>query len=175
MESLHKAPQQLAWVDLGKWQYELRYDKRLFASMQWRKLSGSLASGKTRDGQWTFKRNGFFRPYLTVRAEGSERDLMTLRKAGREEIAVGSTGGIYYWGKSGRRKKEYAFFDKKRNLIAAFTFERKMFKRSGGVFLGAAASRCADLGMLILLGWHRLMLAAIDEESSAGAVIVAMG
>ena len=48
--------------------YELRGDDQVVATLEWEKLIGSLATARTADGAWTFKRSGFLTPMVTVRA-----------------------------------------------------------------------------------------------------------
>ena len=55
--------------------YQLKWRDEVLASLSFRSRTGTLATGKTAEGSWTFKRVGFLNPRITVRAVGSEEDL----------------------------------------------------------------------------------------------------
>ncbi|HEY0722558.1 MAG TPA: hypothetical protein VGD41_00915, partial [Pyrinomonadaceae bacterium] len=54
--------QELEWVQpsVFKMQYELRAGDELAATLRFRSSFGSLATGESADGCWTFKRIGFW-------------------------------------------------------------------------------------------------------------------
>ena len=55
--------------------FELRIGDEVLATLRWETNFGSLATAETAEGRWTFKRVGFWRPKVTVRAAGSDADL----------------------------------------------------------------------------------------------------
>lgn len=55
--------------------YELRHDEEIVATLSFRSAFGSLATARSADGAWTFKRVGFFQTRATVRAENEQADL----------------------------------------------------------------------------------------------------
>jgi hypothetical protein len=78
MEKLrHGSINSLTWVQLrgpGR-EFELKSGDLVFATLKWEKLFGSLATAATAEGAWTFKRVGFFKPSITIRALGSEQNV----------------------------------------------------------------------------------------------------
>ena len=82
----------LTWEPSGPRTYELRREDETLARLEWQSACGSLALGECALGCWTFKRMGFFHPYVTVRPAGAPGDLATLRterRATRLEFADG--------------------------------------------------------------------------------------
>lgn len=55
--------------------YELRSGAEVVATLSFGSALGSLATARSADGAWTFKRVGFWRAMATVRAEGATVDL----------------------------------------------------------------------------------------------------
>ena len=72
---------ELRWVQPHALQreFELRSGEHTAGTLAFRSAFGSLASATTDEGQWTFKRVGFWRSHVTVRAAGSDTDLAVFR------------------------------------------------------------------------------------------------
>ncbi len=77
MEKLrHRSSNSLTWFQLhgpGR-EFELKANDLVYATLKWEKLFGSLATAVTAEGDWTFKRVGFFKPSITIRVPGSEQN-----------------------------------------------------------------------------------------------------
>ena len=67
--------QELLWIQPAarKREHELRAGDDAVATLRFR--SGSLADAEAAGGHWTFKRQGFWHPRVTVRIPGSDDDL----------------------------------------------------------------------------------------------------
>src|SRR5262245_57158100 len=59
--------------------YDLTDGADLVATLTFRSAFGSFATGTSADGSWTFKRQGFFHPTVTIRREGQDVDLAIFR------------------------------------------------------------------------------------------------
>jgi len=195
MTAAFTPPQQLLWTEDGARRWDL-YDNNIrYATLQWNKSFGSLATGESVDGRWTFKRCGFFRPYITVRIAGNEAiaaqqtraggttstsaepDLAVMRSIGRGEAEIQfANGRKYYWRATKRRRRERGIYDQQGRLLVATLFERRFFTAKGSVTLETDAPGCTELSVLCLLAWHRLVLEDSDEQDAmAGAVVAVMG
>jgi len=73
--------QQIEWVQPRalKMQYELRADSELVATLRFRSLFGSFATGESADGCWTFKRVGFCQTRVTIRPCGGDSDIASFK------------------------------------------------------------------------------------------------
>src|SRR5688500_301806 len=58
-----------------KREFELRSGTDVVATLAFRSFFGSSATVRSGDGSWTFKRVGFWRPRVRIRAEKSAQDL----------------------------------------------------------------------------------------------------
>ena len=72
MKSLDDAKSKsFKWEQSGKLASRLVGDGEVAATLTWARSWGSLATGKSGDSEWTFKRLGLLRPKVTVRETGS--------------------------------------------------------------------------------------------------------
>ena len=55
--------------------WELMAGEETVASLKFEKMSGSLATAVSADGEWTFKRSGFLNVRVHLRRVGSEQDI----------------------------------------------------------------------------------------------------
>jgi len=76
-------------------EYELRDGDDRVASLRFRSSFGTLATGESADGCWTFKRVGFWQTRATIRARGSD----SIWLCSRTIHGVGRHTGISRWRK----------------------------------------------------------------------------
>ena len=159
--------------------HELRSDGGLYATLKWKKMFGSLASGECSEGRFTFKRAGFLRPSVTVRREGSESNLATMRFSSGSVImnaAFGLSGVLEF--EAGHKfafnrlsfwKSRWAFVDE--NGIPLVIFDRKMKgKPSANVTINFDFRRISYIHILLLLGWYVVILDYEEAEATMGLV-----
>lgn len=58
--------------------FELRLQEDLIGTIRFPKLTGTIAEVRFLDQTWTFKRMGFWHPYVSIRKQGSTEDHMRL-------------------------------------------------------------------------------------------------
>ena len=80
----------LVWTkpDWRTLRYELHHGGACIATLGFRSAAGSLATGESEDGCWTFKRTGFWQTRATVRQCGSNDDV------GAVDLGVWTSGGV---------------------------------------------------------------------------------
>ena len=102
----------LIWAPVGRRSYQLSAGDDLVATLDWATSTGSLATGEAADGNWTFKRVGFFRPSVTVRDRGGPHDLAVMRKVkGVGLVMEFAAGPRFTWALTRERRREVAFHD----------------------------------------------------------------
>jgi hypothetical protein len=81
LETADLVGKELEWVQPSalKMEFELRADDETAATLRFRSSLGSLATAESGDGCWTFKRVGFWRTRVTIRACDGETDLAVFR------------------------------------------------------------------------------------------------
>jgi hypothetical protein len=164
----------LTWIAVGARSYQLDADGDLVATLDWRSRSGSLARGEASDGAWTFKRAGFFRPYVTVRAADGQTDLALLRRRTRREgILRFRDGREFHWRPSRIRRRQMAFVTTANETLFTLLPRRRKRKRIGEVEIAPGMSQVRELSLLALVGWYFTVL-QLDEEDEMIAVTVAI-
>lgn len=151
--------------------FELRGDGAVVATLEWEKLFGSLATARTADGTWTFKRGGFLTPIVTVRAPGSEKDLavLTVVWGGGGDLAIAGTR-TYAWKRRGFWSGQWGFEWIDGGHILHFEPKFSIAKRKAELHLEPAAHAVPELPLLATLGWYLLILMAQDEASSVAII-----
>lgn len=165
----------LSWVPVGRRSYQLQGGDELVATLDWSRARGSLARGEAADGIWTFKRAGFLRPRVTVRIEGSEADLAILSLGrGRESRLDFSDGRRFTWGATRTQRRRMAFANAAGETVLSLLPRARRFEYHADVEIGPGKRGLAELSLLALLGWYRLVL-QIEEDAALAASVAATG
>ena len=146
---------ELKWVQPRalRMEYELRSGKELVATLRFRSSGDSLATAKSADGCWTFKRVGFWQNRTTVRSCVSEAEIALFRKdtwkaGGRLEM------------QDGRKLPVSTNFCETRYEIRSESGEPLIRYRTRGVLrLGARmeilpGAELPELPWMSMLGWY---------------------
>jgi hypothetical protein len=143
------------------------------ATLEFRSMLGSLATAETADGTWTFKRVGFWKPSVTVRAADSEAEVATFRN---NTWSAGGTlelpDGRRYPANSNFWMTSFEFKNENQETLVRYTRMRGVFHRAASVEIGAAGARLAELPWLVALGWY-LSIMMQDDASGAAAAAAA--
>jgi hypothetical protein len=166
------AGEELLWVQpaAGRREHELRAGDDVVATLRFQR--GSLADAEAEGHHWTFKRQGFWQPRVTVRVAGSEADLAVFRPhwagGGTLELADGRTVNLHaanFW------QSEWVWQEKDQPLIL-FKGRHGLIKAKGAVEIQPGAAGRPDVALLVLLGWYLILLHA-DDTASSGALVAA--
>ena len=167
---------ELDWVQPArtKQAFELRSGDEVVGTLVWARMS--LAAGETADGSWTFKREGFWHPRVTVRLAGSEDNIAqfspnwggggTLDVVGRPQLRFGSAN---FW------HSQWDWMDPADKPLVQFKSRQGFFKLEGQVEIEPQAIASPDAPLLVVLGWYLLVLFARDAAASSGATVAVMG
>ena len=152
-------------------EYELRSEADLLGHLRFEKSCGSLASAQVDSQSWTFKREGFLNPRVTVRAPNSEANVAVFRPNWTGSGVVEFLDGhnvqwrcANFWG------SEWCFFRAETPLIR-FKHHGGILKVSASLEIALAQETSADLPLLAAFGWYLMLLAA--EDATITAVTVA--
>lgn len=90
--------------------YELLANGKSVGTLSWMKALGTLAEGTIGGTRYTFKRSGFWKPYVTVRIGDSLQDeaRMDLHWM-NDSILVFRGGARFTWGMTSMWRQEWAF------------------------------------------------------------------
>jgi hypothetical protein len=160
---------EMKWTQPGafKMHYELHAGDELAATLRFRSSFGSLATGESADGCWTFKRVGFLRTWVTIRVCGEEADNAVFRNnawsgGGALELADGSkflvTTNLWQTNLEFKTESEETLLQ---------------FRRAGLIHLSALveikpeAIGLAELPWMMMLGWYLIVMMNMDAAASA--------
>lgn len=117
---------------------------------------GSLAKGMTAHGEWTFKREGFLHPRITVRKTGTDSNCgaLTLSANGNGKLAL-AWGEDFNFITGGWLQSHWSF---SRNVLEIVRFSRD--GSSADVEVINPVVNVETLSVLVLLGWYAPLLAA---------------
>jgi hypothetical protein len=129
--------------------------------------SGSLAKGETTHGEWTFKREGFLHPRITVRKTGSDNNCgaLVLSANGNGKLSL-AWGEEFTFATGGWLQSDWSF---KRGPVEIVRFSRDGSSADVEILNPAVAPE--TLSVLVLLGWYAPLLAA-DEAAVIASTVV---
>jgi hypothetical protein len=169
------AGEELLWVQPAarRREHELRAGDDVVATLRFQR--GSLADAEAEGHHWTFKRQGFWQPRVTVRVSGSDADVAVFRPrwagGGTLEFADGHSVDLRsanFW------QSEWVWQEKDQPLIL-FKGRHGLIKAKGAVEIQPAGAARPDAPLLVLLGWYLILLHADDASASAAAVAATSG
>lgn len=147
--------------------FDLKYSEEVLASLKFKNSFGSLAIGKVAEGEWSFKRQGFLKTYVTVRASGKEDNVAvfhnnTWSEGGTLEFANGKKfqANSNFW------HSKFEFTDEDGNPIIRFT-NIGGFKLHAEMEILAPARSLPEMPWMVLLGWYLTVMNSRDGEMVA--------
>ena len=172
------AGSELLWVQpsILKQSFELRAGDEVVGTLVFQR--SSLAAAETSDHRWTFKREVFWRPQVTVRVADSEQNLAVFHPSwsggGQLELADGQVLGFsaanfwhtqWAW-KTADGKSSVAFHSKQGFLKSGAQVEISPPQSQGGADEGGDGQL---LSLEVVLGWYLLVLFARDATTASSA------
>jgi hypothetical protein len=168
------AGQELIWSQPAatRRSYELRAGDQVIATL--RRERGSLAEAEAAEGRWTFKREGFWHPRVTVRKAGSDENIAvfnpswmgggTLERSGKPPLRFKAAN---FW------RSQWDWEADESSPLLHFKSRHGLLKTQGTLEIAGGAAGEPDLGLLALLGWYLLLLFAEEAAAASSAAVVA--
>jgi hypothetical protein len=148
-----------------KMEYELRAGEELAATLRFRTMVGTMATGESADGCWTFKRVGFWHPRVTIRARDSEQEIAVFRNntwqsGGTLELPDGRhlQASTNFWA------TRFAFTGPGDEPLVEFT--TGMIRPSATVTVRPSAARLTELPWIVMLGWYLVVMMQSDATAA---------
>lgn len=172
MQSLDElAGRALVWTPSPsvKKSYELRVGEQTYGTVSWQR--GSLAAADIDGNHWTFKREGFWHPRITVRVAGSESDLAIFKPAwsGAGTLELSAVRRVQ-WSAANMWHSEWAWQESGGSPLVHFKSHQHWTKLEGKVEIQPGAAASPDLPLLVSLGWYLLVLLAQDTAATTAVV-----
>lgn len=161
----------MEWIKVGKGRfYELRRAGRLLGTLEWAGGRRTLCEFAARGKVWTFKRTGFFRPIVTIRAHGRDADVATFTPGvwWPNPALTFADGRKYFFAAGGVWRAEYTFKDAKGRLAVRLTRKGLTGKTIEAAF--GPGTRNAEEGLLLCaLDLYLVQSAAAECGGDGGA------
>jgi hypothetical protein len=170
------ADQDLVWVQpaRSKQAFELRAADQSEATLSFERAS--LARAVTATQQWTFKREGFWHPQVTIRVSGSDVNVAVFKPGwgggGTLELAEGRLlrfGAANFW------HSQWDWLEPDGKPLVHFKSHPGLLRMEGQVDIESEAASLPELPLLVVLGWYLLILFTRDAAAagSTAAVVAA--
>ena len=150
-------------------EYELRSDPEVVATLEFRNMFGSLATGESADGCWTFKRLGFISTHVSIRACGSTDNLAIFRNStwsGGGTLELGD--GRRYLANSNFWQTRYQIRTEHETPLITFDQVGGLLHLSSHVEIHDPARSLHELPWMIMLGWYLTVMQHNDSAAVIG-------
>ncbi len=162
--------------------FELRSETALFADLQFQTAFGTLATARTADGNWSFKRVGFLNPRVTVRLPGAEADLAIYQpKFWGDGLLTFTNGPAFHWKSVNLWGTNWGFADAAEKMLyilkpgADKPKLSDIFKTQALLDIDPGVYYAPHLPLLVTLGWYLLVLQQDDTTATTAATTTFMG
>jgi len=169
--------QELRWTQPQalRREYELRAGDTVLATLGFRSMLGSLATLQSEDGSWTFKRIGFWRSHVTVRALNQDIDLAVFtNNTWSSGGTLAMADGRHFRANSNFWMTKYQFTDDRDEPVVQFTRVGGVIHLSSTVLVTPAGAKLEELPWLVALGWY-LSIKMHDDSAGGAAAAAAAG
>jgi hypothetical protein len=165
------AGQRMKWVQPSGWTMKFRLEAtgQPVASLEFRSMLGSFATGESEDGAWTFKRTGFIRTGVTIRKRDEDADVA------RFANSTWSGGGTLHLS-DGRTLRASTNLWQSQIVFELDSGERLLAFRSGGILhlsaeieIEPAGSKLPELPWMVMLGCYLLVMLRSESGGAAAA------
>ncbi len=149
--------------------FELTRGEEKIGSIAFPKTFGTLAEVKLFKDEWSLKRMGFWKPYITVRRQNATQDYMQVPFSGKfQGLLSFSTqhGESYELTQTGFWNPKWVWIKQKRTLIE-YDLKFGMKKYAEAIIL----DKDEMLPLLLMIGSYGLIMHGWDETAAATAVI----
>lgn len=139
--------------------YDLRFNGETIGKLRFEKAFGSLAVAETPNGIWTFKREGFVKPRVTVRTVGSDNNIAVYQQnwGGGGAIRFDS-GQEYEWKNSSFWGSEWKFLSGEEPVLT-LKVNSSGLKSSAQV---TVETNKENIAILVPLSWYLIVLTSED-------------
>ena len=153
-------------------EYQLQNGDELVGQLRFEKSYGSLATAEVASQNWTFKREGFLHPRVTVRAQNSDLNLAVFHPSWSGGGVVEFPDGRQIrWRHASFWRSEWAFVQGEDRQLLLFKQHEGFLKISARLEWDSVNAAAPDLPLLAALGWYLMILTAQDSAAAAVAVV----
>lgn len=168
--------QELLWVQpsVTKQAFELRAGEEVVATLVWQR--SSLARAEIAERSWSFKREGFWHPQVTVRDPDSDQNEAVFRPSwtGGGVLEL-SNGRLLRLGTANLWHSQWDWQLPDGSRLVHFRSRSGFLKSGAEVNIAEGAQDLPELPLLVVLGWYLLVLFARDAATHGSGAFVTPG
>jgi hypothetical protein len=153
--------------------YELIRREETIGSITFTKPFGTLAEVKLFDEEWSLKRMGFWKPYITVRRKDDTQDYFQVPFSGKWQGLLTLTthaGDLYELSQTGLWNPKWVWMKQNTELME-FDLKHGMKKYAELI----VREQDAMMNMLLIVGAYGMIMQGWDDGASAAAITAAIG
>jgi len=147
--------------------FELKYSEEVLATLRFNNSFGSLATGTAAEGEWSFKRLGFMKTYITIREKGKDANIAVFQN---NTWSGGGTlefpDGRKYRANSNFWHSEVEFTDEEDKPLIRY-INIGGFKLHAQLELMPSAKELPEMPWMVLLGWYLAVMTSREGEMVA--------
>jgi hypothetical protein len=166
MQSIREtAGQDLQWRRVKWWkrEFELRSGDGVLAKLYRQKgMPGVI--GEAMDGQWNFKRRSFWNGDIVITDLATQAEI-GIAKRGRKKSLAFADGRTLTLKKTSRWKHEWVWLNDEGTPLIHFQSNKHLT-------LEYAAFSFPELSLLVILGWHLIVLQQEEEAATAASASI---
>jgi len=153
--------------------YELTHGEETIGSINFPKTFGTLAEVKLFDEEWSLKRVGFWKPYITVRRKDDPRDYFQIPFSGKWQgllTLTTHTGELYELSQTGFWNPKWVWMKQKTTLME---FDIKFGMKKYAELIIREQDELMNI--LMIIGAYGLIMQGWDDGASSAAITTAIG
>jgi hypothetical protein len=152
--------------------YELQLNSKIIGTIIFPKAMGTLAEVRLFEEEWTFKRTGFWKPLISVRKKGEDKDFILVSFSGGwnrgisfttadgilyEMVSKGFWNPKWYWMRHDRQLIEYDVrFGAKKYADARIIYKDELTP------------------LMLLVGSYAIIMMGMEDSTSTAAITAAI-
>jgi hypothetical protein len=170
------SPNSLTWTQTGKLESQLLSGGAVVGTLRWSKDCGTLATGESTEGSWTFTRVGWLTPKILVSTPGSKMSsaTLTMRWRGGGVIDL-QTGQSFNFTPKGFWQSEWSLTDPGQKRLLTIRPNFAWGKVGASVDVEPSAQSVRELPLMAILCWYAILLWHDNDDSAVVASLVATG
>lgn len=162
--------QEIGWnqPDWRKHEVEIRIGNQVVGTLSWETGFESLAIARSAEGVWTFKRGGISRPWIAVRAHGTEWDIARLAVDWNwNGVLAFHDGRQIQWEAANVWSAQWKWDWVDGTSLISIEADPRKDKNEGVIKIHQQAESVAEVSLLTLLGCYLVILRAVDIPAEA--------
>jgi hypothetical protein len=157
----------LQWTRIKRWKraFELHSGDEVLAMLYPEKGTNSMIA-EAADGHWALKRRSFWNADIVITDLTSQTEIAVVRR-GRNKSVAFSDGRLFTFTKSSFWRNEWVWLNDEGTPLVHY-------QRGNSLMVEPSALSLPELSLLVIVGWHLLVLQREEDTASTAAMVAWM-